>query len=765
MITSARASTYCALGLFLLAAVPTQSVWASSSDERLERLPEKDRKWLEEEVPYIITGVERDVFLDLETRQERDAFMDAFWRKRDSNPATPENEYRDEHYRRLAYVNEFFGRDTFRKGWQTDRGRFHIVLGPPPEKQYFDAYDEVYPAELWFYNNPEFKQLGLPPFFYLLFFRRQGMGELELYRPGVDGPDKLLTGYQTISSDFRNDTEKAYNVLFRISPELAHASLSFRTDEGDIAQFQAPSFGTLALLDRIAAAPFRGLDTSYAEYRGAHEGWVESDYLFSFVPSWSAIHVLPGPGKSYYLHWVIEIDPQHIALVKDEEQGVYSTTFIVSGELLARHDPEQKLVEFRKESFVTFNEAQGEIGRRLPFAYSGMIPVVPGAFDVRMTLRNRVCPDRGESGCRKSYTLLEASIDVPKWDTGGSRLGEVVLAYRAERGGGDPVYRPYRFGSVELLVNPRSTCAIGESLVAMVEVLDSRHGERLKFRVLSRGDPGQVRLEKLVSVEPFRLEPLVQEISLEGFTGDHYTLVVDLLDSEGTVLDTQASEFDVSPLTAIPRPSVRVSWPMILPESPGQLEMTLGRQHLNLGEKGKARELFESAFTASPQMGAARESLASLLLEDDDVDRVIELLEPVYKKIPDRYEVLVLLGEAYFKQKNYRKASELFEKASTIRRLDTRLLNVLALSEYELGNSKRARELLEQSLALLPDQPQVKELLKKLKSEGADPGQGGRLDLRPVTIAGDGKSQRVPLLYFIPRHSGSDQRLINEDSL
>ena len=74
-------------------------------DERVDRLPEELKTWLEEEVVYIITDRERDVFLNLETLEERERFVEAFWDRRDPNPATLENEFRTEHYERLDYAN------------------------------------------------------------------------------------------------------------------------------------------------------------------------------------------------------------------------------------------------------------------------------------------------------------------------------------------------------------------------------------------------------------------------------------------------------------------------------------------------------------------------------------------------------------------------------------------------------------------------------------------------------------------------------------
>ncbi len=87
------------------------------------------KKWLQEEVPYIITDEERSAFLQLQTNEEREQFIEAFWQRRDPTPDTVENEFKEEHYRRIAYANERFSSGI--PGWRTDRGRIYIMWGPP----------------------------------------------------------------------------------------------------------------------------------------------------------------------------------------------------------------------------------------------------------------------------------------------------------------------------------------------------------------------------------------------------------------------------------------------------------------------------------------------------------------------------------------------------------------------------------------------------------------------------------------------------------
>ena len=89
------------------------------------------RKWLNEDVAYIITDEERAAFKRLQTDEEREQFIENFWLRRDPTPDTVENEFKEEHYLRIAYANEHFASGI--PGWKTDRGRIYIVYGPPDE--------------------------------------------------------------------------------------------------------------------------------------------------------------------------------------------------------------------------------------------------------------------------------------------------------------------------------------------------------------------------------------------------------------------------------------------------------------------------------------------------------------------------------------------------------------------------------------------------------------------------------------------------------
>src|SRR5580700_1045551 len=97
----------------------------------LKELDTPYRQWLNEDVIYIISPDERNAFLQLATNEEREQFIEQFWLRRSSNPDLPDNDFKEEHYRRIAYANEHYASGI--PGWKTDRGRMYIMWGPADE--------------------------------------------------------------------------------------------------------------------------------------------------------------------------------------------------------------------------------------------------------------------------------------------------------------------------------------------------------------------------------------------------------------------------------------------------------------------------------------------------------------------------------------------------------------------------------------------------------------------------------------------------------
>src|SRR5436309_2292609 len=89
------------------------------------------KKWLQEDVVYIISEEEKKVFKALTAEEQKESFIEQFWHRRDPDPRTSENEFKEEHYRRIVYANERFASGI--PGWKTDRGRIYIIWGKPDE--------------------------------------------------------------------------------------------------------------------------------------------------------------------------------------------------------------------------------------------------------------------------------------------------------------------------------------------------------------------------------------------------------------------------------------------------------------------------------------------------------------------------------------------------------------------------------------------------------------------------------------------------------
>jgi GWxTD domain-containing protein len=160
----------------------------------LKELDNAYRQWLSEDVTYIISPDERNAFLQLDTNEEREQFIEQFWLRRSSNPDLPENDFKEEHYRRIAYANEHYASGI--PGWKTDRGRMYIMWGPADEVESHPTggtYDRpmeegggsttTYPWETWRWRYLE----GIGENIILEFVDPSGSGE---YRMTMDPGEK-----------------------------------------------------------------------------------------------------------------------------------------------------------------------------------------------------------------------------------------------------------------------------------------------------------------------------------------------------------------------------------------------------------------------------------------------------------------------------------------------------------------------------------------------------------------------------------------------
>ena len=195
----------------------------------------------------------------------------------------------------------------------------YVILGEPRNTERFDNQNQLFTSELWFYNGgPPSVAKGLPPFFYLLFFKPQDVGQFRLYSPVLDTPGALLRG------NAGAETARAFDVLYRVSPELARASLTFdATAPVNRRDTSAALLGTELMLWRIEESPKRAVRTDYVDGWLRYGKRVSADYSFNFVPSRSTFAVLLGPEGSQFLQYAVEIDFENFPVETDEARTKY----------------------------------------------------------------------------------------------------------------------------------------------------------------------------------------------------------------------------------------------------------------------------------------------------------------------------------------------------------------------------------------------------------------------------------------------------------
>ena len=163
-----------------------------------EEMEDYYKKWLRQDVIYIISDEEKDVFNRLETDDERANFIEQFWQRRDLDPQTSINEFKEEHYRRIAYADDHFF--SAKAGWRTDRGRTYILWGPPDDREIRPSagrYERLpyegggttvtYAFERWYYRHIP----GIGSDIELEFVDKTGTAEYRLAL-GLEDKDALL---------------------------------------------------------------------------------------------------------------------------------------------------------------------------------------------------------------------------------------------------------------------------------------------------------------------------------------------------------------------------------------------------------------------------------------------------------------------------------------------------------------------------------------------------------------------------------------------
>ena len=369
------------------------------------------KKWLSDEVPYIITNEERAAFKKLTTDDEREAFIENFWERRNPNPGSPENEFKEEYYRRIAYANEHYASGI--PGWKTDRGRIYIMYGPadeidshPSGGQYQRPFSEgggetsTYPFEDWRYRYID------------------GIGENVI----LEFVDTTMTGEYHLTMDPGEKDAMLHvpGVGLTMAEQMGMAGGPSKTDRFNNSNGTTLGQG-LGSNQLQSQNEFTRLDLFSKIFQPPA---VKFKDLKAVVTSRLSANLLPFDARTDFIRVTDEtvLTPITVQVANSDLQfqnkdGVMHGVLDVFGEItsLGGHI----VNTFEKSLVVDVPEHEFQIVQNHKSVYQEAVPLKPGRYKLSLVLKDDL---NGHMGSE------ELGITVPKFDEGKLTNSSLILA-------------------------------------------------------------------------------------------------------------------------------------------------------------------------------------------------------------------------------------------------------------------------------------------------------------------------------------------------
>jgi len=663
-----------------------------SALEETVDLSERHQKWLNEEVVYIITSVEKRVFLELTSDRERDIFIEAFWKQRDPSPGSSDNEFKTEHYRRITHANQYFGRNAPKPGWRTDRGRIYIILGEPHDRVTYAGSQNVYPAEVWWYQTDT--KSGLPPGFSLVFFQERGSGDFRLYSPLKDGPQRLLAAYDGDPMDY----EAAYARLAQSEPSLAQVSLSLVPNEENV-RIARPSMVSDILIQKIESMPQRSLKDHYAQKFLEYKDIVELEYSTNYMDSDSLIHITQDREGVHFVHYIIELPRLSVRSYEDN----YYFSLKLNGTV---SDQTGRIIyQYEKPVSYQFSADRLKEFDLKPVNLHDMFPIIPGNYKLSILVRNETS---------KEFTSLEANLAIPE-DNPKIRMSSLLFGYEASLEKIDEKrLKPFHLGSYLIACQPNQTFLNSDRLLVAFQIYGLTNGTKgsasLKFTIFKDNEEFRT-LAKNIGEYPDTVD-FLQGFSLQDFPPGYYLTQVSLL-VDGREVISQKKEFAISALSSIPRPWVHSR---VLPERENPYySYILGVQYANSGWYDKARIHLEKAVEKEPGSADFSLALARVYRNLKQYEKARSVLIKFANQAEPAYDFLFFLAQTHLDLSEFDQVITVLDRAISLYGLNTNVLNMIGESYFRKGQLAEALEAWQKSLKIQPDQPHITDKVKALK--------------------------------------------------
>jgi len=335
-------------GFALKSASPTE-------ESDTEALSEWSKEWLEVVVPYIITKKEKKYYEKLKTEDQRGEFIERFWKIRDPNPDTPENEFKIEHYRRIAFSNKYFTTAGI-AGWRTERGRMYIILGPP--------------NSIFSNQTPYEGQKG-----------------------DMTGRERLQGRDEKASLDWHAGTQTwiYYNPANRRLPPLAEFVFVDKTGNGDFTLEQRVKLrgkdienmnidNMTDIYDRIEAMAYANQNPF--ELMDKIKGTVKVDISYEYIPlEFRMYHLKSSEGKMY-CPLFINVPYQEVSSTESEDEYFYHMTLLLTVKKAAN----QVVLEHSRNTDIKLNKDEFESFKDGAFQIPSALSLHPGDYTLEVSL-------------------------------------------------------------------------------------------------------------------------------------------------------------------------------------------------------------------------------------------------------------------------------------------------------------------------------------------------------------------------------------------
>ena len=413
-------------------------------------LKEAYKRWLSTDVDYIITKDERRAFLALQTDEERENFIENFWRRRDPNPDTEENEYREEYYERIAYANEHYASGI--PGWKTDRGRIYIAWGKPDSVETHPsggAYDRpsyegggsttTYPFEVWFYRHLDNVGDGI---------------EIEFVDPTGSGEYRIA----------RNANEKDA-LLMVPGAGLTTAEQLGMSDKGD----RISGIGNQQNFQREQDSPFRRLEiitnlqrppsvkfSDLSGVAGGDAGITDNNPLNFDV----RIDFFRQSDDRVIATFTVQTENKELTF--KDNGGIEAARMNIFGRITAVSGKRSGIFE----DSVTANATQEELSemRDRKSVYQKAIALTPGTYKVDVVVRDVESGNRG---------IRNVGFEVPRYDEKKLSTSTLILAAKLRSTDERDIGGQFVIGSAKVIPNLNGNYKRGQEVGVYMQVYNA----------------------------------------------------------------------------------------------------------------------------------------------------------------------------------------------------------------------------------------------------------------------------------------------------